>query len=297
EKWNSAEGASGSGSLGGGSVERAEEERAEHAPLEPAAVGHALLVLSKQKGAIAVQPTLRLEKGEKEKARRGEQRELTALFVTCDGARARDPANRLLEHAIKPRRERVAPENLDHTRMNDEVTVAGRGGECAQRLGVAVDDMCTIDDECGNARWTSIAGPGGNRDASGRRLYGEHEPEDMRCSRGQSRGEPGKQRREHGLALYEQVKRAERTRTCSDACLEHRSSEAESRECTGVERRRFSFEADRGGDWGERAERIGGCEKLSGGAEREHAPRVARTSPRTATSSLRAASFARARNC
>src|SRR6185437_12481045 len=59
----------------------------------------------------------------------------------------------------------------------------------------------------------------------------------------------------------------------------------------------LGVKADCGGDWGERVERIGGGEELGGGAEREHAPRVASRSRWTATGSLQASPFACAEDC
>src|SRR6185312_12267131 len=59
----------------------------------------------------------------------------------------------------------------------------------------------------------------------------------------------------------------------------------------------LGVKADRGGDWGKRVERIGGGEKLGGGAEREHAPRVASRSRWTATGTLRPAPITRRIAC
>ena len=62
----------------------------------------------------------------------------------------------------------------------------------------------------------------------------------------------------------------------------------------GVERRRVWREAEDGGNGGERVERIGGFEELSGGANGEHAPTLAPLARGTATAMLRGASFDRA---
>src|SRR6185437_3018256 len=59
----------------------------------------------------------------------------------------------------------------------------------------------------------------------------------------------------------------------------------------------LGVKADCGGDWGERVERIGGGEELGGGAEREHAPRVALRSRWTATGTLRPAAITRRIAC
>src|SRR6185312_8803534 len=220
---NASEAAGCGGSLCGGCVERSEEERAEHPSFKTAAARHALFELSKQERAIAVQPSLRLEKRQKEKSRRGEEGELAALIVASDGTRVRDARNRLLERAIEARRERVAAEDLDQPRVDDEVARTGRGSECAQCLGVAVDHASTIDDQRGDTRRAAFTRPGGEGDAPGRRLDGEHEPENVGCSRSKPRGEVGKEG-------------GERARTGRDARFEHGCGEAESGARVRVER-------------------------------------------------------------
>src|SRR6185437_4537025 len=236
EKRNATEGAGCGGSLCGGCVERSEEERAEHPSFKTAAARHALFELSKQERAIAVQPSLRLEKGEKEKPRGGEEGELAALIVTSGGTRACDSRNRLLERAIEARRERFAAEDLDQPRVDDEVALTGRGGEPTQCLGVAVDHASTIDDQRGDARRAAFTRPSGKGDASGRRLDGENEPEGVGRSRRKPRGELGQEGGERGVALDDEMKRTERTRTGRDARFEHGCGEAESGARIRVER-------------------------------------------------------------
>src|SRR5688500_2220835 len=76
---DAAEGARGRGASDRSRVERAEEQRAEDTPVVRAAGGHALVEASLEKGTVAVEPSLALQKGEKEQSRRVEQRDLAAL--------------------------------------------------------------------------------------------------------------------------------------------------------------------------------------------------------------------------
>jgi hypothetical protein len=81
EKWHGAKGARGARSAAHRRVERAEPERQEHALMERAATRHARVELPREEGAVPVEPAFRLEKGEKEQARRGEEGKLAPLLV------------------------------------------------------------------------------------------------------------------------------------------------------------------------------------------------------------------------
>jgi hypothetical protein len=157
--------------------------------VESTTAGDALLVLVHEERAIPVQPTLGLEKAKKEQARRVEQRELAACVLSAARGRRRHAVDRDLQLAIETNSERFATEDLHPSRVCNQVAIARRRDQCAQGFGVAVDDSGTPRDERRYARRMSFAGPGADRQLATVALRRDDDPEHVRRSCRQSRGE------------------------------------------------------------------------------------------------------------
>ena len=84
-------------------VQRAEEQREQHTTMKAPTRGHAGVEMPSQKGVIAVEPSLRLEKGQEEETRYAEEGELRAVrrVRVRDLERVRKGANALLQNAIE----------------------------------------------------------------------------------------------------------------------------------------------------------------------------------------------------
>ena len=145
-------------------VQRAEEQREQNPAMKAPSGGHACVEMPSEKSVIAVEPTLRLEKRQKEEARHAEECEFRAVRRACDVQGVRERAHALLQNAIEAARQRLAAEQLAPARVHEQVVARARGGEQAQCIRVAGDDAGAAGDEGDDSRGALSGRPAGDTD-------------------------------------------------------------------------------------------------------------------------------------
>ena len=165
--------------------------------MEAAALRHARVEDAGEKAPVAVEPSLCLEKREKEQAGAALQRHFGTLVcrapTACLGGQLMHAA---LECTVEPPVQRLAPEQLHPARVNGQVRRAcpRNCGERCQRFRVAIVHVRTFDEH----RRDAVRGPAArraDRQHRGLALHRRHDPQDVWCSRReasrQRRGEFG----------------------------------------------------------------------------------------------------------
>lgn len=155
--------------------------------------GGASLECVREKCRVRVEPALGLEKAEKQKPRRVEQRQLATVGLRSRARRIGNRGHAPLEPTIKPRAQCLATEDLDPARMNEQVTAIYRGAHRPQSLGVAIYEILTIDDERADSNTAFVRGPRGDCHLA-RRMRRQNYPEHVRRMNRHAVGQAGDDR-------------------------------------------------------------------------------------------------------
>ncbi|MEJ7812242.1 MAG: hypothetical protein WKG32_17655, partial [Gemmatimonadaceae bacterium] len=270
------------GAPGTGRVEGAEEERAEHARVVAAAGGETRVEAALEEAAVAIEPALRLEEGEKEQPRYVEESQLAPLGIRRLTAReARHFADHAFQGAVEAAGQRLAAKHLEPACVHEHVVAARRCGERAQRLRITRHDVAAVYHERGDARPRRGSGPRGEHELGRAALHRQHDPEQVRCAGAEPRRECAHllARLRAGWQLYqERAQRADpsaherrRGRRGAPGVALAGGVETERRAGGGVEWERRAIAPDRGGDGGEGGGRGRRGEERGGMVDREHA--------------------------
>lgn len=253
------------------------------------------LELVSQEGAIAVEPSLRLEEREEEQSRGGEQRDRAAVGgVGTAAGGAGEGRDRRLEVAIESPRERVAAEQLAPAEVLQRfVPPVVRRREDRERLGVGLAQVGGFDDQR-RERAARLGGRRGDEQLAACRLTRDDEPvQSRRLVREPPRDRDDPLAEWRALVPVEQ-QGAERSAPSRDPDARTVVGEAEAREFARRERERLG-EAERRGQRGERRPMAGRGEQARGITSGEHARMVSPIARGRRITSLPVASRCRAR--
>ncbi len=162
-------------------VQGPEEQRQQNAAVVLAASQHAVGERALEKTRVAVQPTLRLEKGQEEQPGDAQHRQLRAHFVACATGGGHHVGHHALERAVEAAGERFAPERIDPAGVREHVQGRSGRGERRHRVHIAGHDLARVDDECGQLRTSAACAPRGEHHLRTPPASEHQHPEEMRC--------------------------------------------------------------------------------------------------------------------
>lgn len=161
--------------------------------------------------------------------------------------------------------------------MREDIALSRSERKRTQRLGVAVDDMQSVDDHCRDAWSATVAGPRGDGDLIPRGVMCEDDPENVRGLRRQPMGHARKQLSDVRAVGDRQKECAKASRAGGNACFGYGFIESESAPRLRIEWRWIAVATNRTRDRRQPRRGISRSEKLGGGMQRRdrHAPTLA----------------------
>jgi hypothetical protein len=155
--------------------------------VELPARSRALVEAARDERAIAIQPTLGLQKVEEEKTGRVEQRDAPrSLAVTARRKGCGEPIHLGLESPIKPACQRIAAEHLEAPAMKQHVRFGPHRCERAERFGIRGDHALGLPQQRGQTHAARVGHDGGYAGPSSRGIQRGDQPEHVRRARRQA---------------------------------------------------------------------------------------------------------------
>ena len=287
EEGHASEHARGSGTSRDGRVQCAEEEGFEKPTMRVTALDERGVEVPDEKVGVTIQPTARLQEGEKEESRRGEQGQFTTRFrwrtAECSFAQRE---NRAFEGTIESMRQGVAPHDFAPACMGESILPSRCSLERQERFDIALKDPGRVEKQCRYTHPRAVGVPCGDGALAPTWTRDHEEPKLMRRLRGQSLGNFGDEGAK-GLARWG---RHEKRSTCAVAQHEERRRTGP-RNPEGVRQRLVQREGACGEAQvtGQRRQRCAGGEvgkKVGGSASCEHTRTLPGLSPVTVTRSM-----------
>ena len=261
---------------------------------------HAQIEAPLEKCPIAVEPSLCLQKSEKEQTRRVQERDLFTVDAvdapSIGRRRVGESGDAALQLAIEAPTQRVASEHLGPSRVGHHIGFAavGRCSKREQRLGVAVDDVRAVGNERNDAgRPTIGAGPDCQRHVRAAVANCRDKPEHVRQSGCETRCRALQRFVERGARVQLEEQRPQRSASGGDGGGGDAVGQAQASARGLIEGDWRVDKAKVGNNWNEFGEATGSGESRRGGSERAHADRVRTEGPSTLTGATRLASVQR----